>query len=627
MAKPRLSYQNSNQSKKNFAELAKENNLDLVEADFSYAELYNTNFSGLTLHRANFAHAKLNGTIFEGADLRGANFSQASIEADSSGSLRGVNFCNSKVQGTSFYKSVLRNSKFTQIETGLVQDFWVKALTVIALIISGFTATIASTFFFYYFLASPQKASLPGQKPSKFASFCIFVLSVLLIIGLRIILHLKFGDSGIHWHVRLGVFLILAVVVLAWTKSNTEADRVSLAVITIIALSPILIPFMPGFEQFRTSLAKSSLNIIPGLGAGTDGSMIVGAFGAIIGASFGSWFSRLAICKDENLSWLNLDWLWKWYVKFTATGGGTNFDYADLTGADFTSASLKGSSFEEAIISKVHWHKARYLDCAYVGSNTYLKYPGIRYLLVVRKWEKRGNFDGLDLEGIDLRGANLENASFVGTNLNEANLQDAKLINANLKKASLDRADLTGANLTGACIQSWSIDEETELKEVECEYVFLKDAPDPKTGIRERLPNAAAGEGFQDGDFETLFTKDSSVAQLFIRDTDNRNALSTAFQQLIADTNSVFQGFEIVGDSALVKIRVSQRSSKDAVSNNFYQTVKRTQRNQQGSEPRVDTEQSWRDFVLELAVIMGISARRNKGILVQCIKKHPMEKR
>jgi hypothetical protein len=196
----------------------------------------------------------------------------------------------------------------------------------------------------------------------------------------------------------------------------------------------------------------------------------------------------------------------------------------------------------------------------------------------------------------------LHSASFVGTDLSQANLRGATLTKANLKKASLEGTDLTEAILTGACIQAWVTDETTVLDKVECEYVFLKDVHDPITRQTERLPDAAAADkSFEPGDFETFFKKDGKTIQLLMRNSDNRQALRDAFEQLIKDTNSVFQGVEIREDKAIVKIQVDPKTNKIAASNKFYQTLnKPAKESQDNPELQEDREQTLFQVILNL---------------------------
>ncbi|WP_445247631.1 pentapeptide repeat-containing protein [Microcoleus sp. OTE_8_concoct_300] len=602
-----------------------ENDLDLVEADFSFANLQGTDLSDLTLHRANFSHAKLAGANFShaklagakfcGANLRGANFTNASTDAEVR---QGVDFSESQIQGADFSGSTLYNANFTKANAEITQKFLIKFLTLVALVVSGFTASIASTFFFYLFIASPKKSSLPGNKPSFLNSFIVFCLSVFLMAIIRIFINNVFRTEWIIYHVRFGVGLIFVLLALALVRrSDSEANFSSLLIIAIAALSPLLAPQILPFKEFEASLKNTFLaNYIQGLGTNTNGVVVSGIFGAVIGSYLGCWFSRLAICKDQRFEWLNFDWMWRLYIKFVSIRG-TSFNKADLTGVNFSSANLKGTSFKEAKLNKVCWHYSQYLDCVNIDKDNYLNYPFMRYLLVRKQLQNGSDFDGLNLKGINLRGANLQEASFIGANLSEADLGYANLTYSKLNKASLDGANLAGATLTGACIQSWFIDERTNLNDVICEFIYLKYQVNYLKKFEiERLPDKADGD-FAPGEFETLFSKDSETIQLLVRGSGSRQALTAAFQELAEDTSIdyTFQGFEVIGNNALVKIRVSQGTNKHTIRNRFYQKLKQSaQATQQVSEFQGDGNQSLQEFVPTLILTLEeIKERVGKG--------------
>lgn len=536
--------------------------LDYTGADFSGADLRGADLTGLTLRDANFTKAKLEGAKFNNADIQGANFTQASVDPGSSS--KGVNFSNTKIQGAVFSKAVLCNANFTQTCAGL--DRWwclfVIVVSLAACMLSGFTSAVFTTFILHYFFLAPEQTlPFPNQKPSLPTSLIIGLWSVVLIVSIRTILNNLFTSNAVVWHVFLAMALILIVLLLAALVMDEAKSNIrSLIWIALVVLSPlVLLLATEAFTYTETWLANHfpfsflADHVVKGLGGKTaigkssswifakgsvieptNGKWISGIYGAGIGAFFGCWFSRLAIAGDERF-----DWLWRTYVKFTSIVGITTFNHANLTGALFDSANLQGASFEKAVIGKTSWHNAKCMDCAFL-EDSYLKYPKVRQLLVKKEWE-RESFDGLDLKGINLEQANLYSASFVGTDLSEANLRGANLAEANLKKASLEGADLTKAILTGACIQAWVTDETTVLDKVECEYVFLKDVHDPITRQTERLPDAA-DKSFEPGDFETFFKKDGKTIQLLVRNSDNRQALRDAFEQLIQDTHSDFQG-------------------------------------------------------------------------------------
>ncbi|HAX79117.1 MAG TPA: hypothetical protein DCY88_25645 [Cyanobacteria bacterium UBA11372] len=598
--------------------------LDYTGADFSGADLRGADLTGLTLRDANFNRTKLEGAKFNNADLKGANFSRASVDPDSSS--KGVDFSNTKIQGADFSKTVLFNANFTQTCAGL--DRWwclfVIVFSLAACMLSGFTSAVFTTFILHYFFLAPhQTLPIPNQKPSLPTSLIIGLWSVVLIVSIRTILNNLFTPNAVVWHVFLAMALILIVLLFAaLVMDEAKSNISSLIWIALVVLSPlVLLLATEAFTYAETWLANHPLfsfladHVVKGLGGKaaigkssswifakgsviepTNGKWISGMYGAGLGAFFGCWFSQLAIAGDERF-----DWLWRTYVKFTSIIKSTTFNQADLTGAIFDSATLQGVSFKHAKIARISWHDAKCMDCACVGVNSYLKYRKIRQLLVRKEWEGE-SFDGLDLKGINLEKAKLDGASFVGTDLSQANLRAATLTKANLKKASLEGADLTQAILTGACIQAWVTDETTVLDNVICDYVFLKDAPDPITCAKERLPDAAAdNNSFEPGDFETFFKKDGKTIQLLVRNSDNRQALRGAFEQLMQNRNYEFQGLEIRGDKALVKIRIDQNTNKVRAINKFYQKLKELeQQNQNSSNLPEDIAQPLFQFILNL---------------------------
>lgn len=105
------------------------------------------------------------------------------------------------------------------------------------------------------------------------------------------------------------------------------------------------------------------------------------------------------------------------------------------------------------------------------------------------------DLQGANLSGIYASGANLSRANLTGAELSQANLSEANLTDANLSRATAGAANFTSAQLTGACLEDWYINSATQLRSVECSYVFLRSQP------KERCPDS--GE-FGDGEFMQL---------------------------------------------------------------------------------------------------------------------------
>jgi uncharacterized protein YjbI with pentapeptide repeats len=218
-------------------------------------------------------------------------------------------------------------------------------------------------------------------------------------------------------------------------------------------------------------------------------------------------------------------------IAFAATGG-TRFRDADLTDADFTSATLKSTDFRQANLTRTCWRNTAKLDRIRPGT-TYLHDAKVRQLLITRQGQNQ-NFDRQNLQGVNLQGANLADSSFIGANLNQANLQDADLSRAKLVQTQLDAADLTGATLTGAFIEDWNITSHTKLQGVRCRYVFMHLPPDDpnKDDRNPRRKPDNWEEEFEDGDFADFIKPIVDTLDLYHNQGVDPRAIAISFKQL-----------------------------------------------------------------------------------------------
>lgn len=605
---------------------------NLRKANFARATLYGTNFSGANVEGANFTKAKLNKADFSNAKIQGANFHQAKLQCtkfpkssiDNTSSIPWVDFSKAEIQGANFTDAVLNHADFTGAQAGLTRSwsFILYGLHLFFCLISGFTTTISITFLIYFFRSSIKK-------PSFLDSIFIGIISFFIILIFRTFL-LKSYPALVFPSVTLGIIAIIIVFIAAWATATTNEEEgfsssfwagFLLFIILIITTNATFFASIEDSFLFREKLSY----IIHNFGSttkenpdGTNGTWFSMALASAIGAIFGCWFSRSAINENPQFNWL-----WKLYVQL-ATTGGTTFHQADLTNVFFTSANLKGANLKGATITGVLWYRVKSLERAHVGKN-YLKYHQVREL-VVRLDGKGQNFNNLNLEGINLEKpnlsevsnslerTNLSSASFVGTNLNKANLQGVNLKGANLKQAKLNGVNLTKACLTGAIIEDWNIDKTTILKDVKCEFIFLKEHPDPKSGIKKRLPHPP--NIFKPGDFEKIFIGERNTVQLLIRHEQNRQALTAAFEHLIKNNPDItpddFREFRRIDDDVLVTIRVPQHTFDGVVEQEFEQVYQQVRQESPPSSPNREFEnQPLFEFFLKLIKTISENMREN----------------
>ncbi len=197
------------------------------------------------------------------------------------------------------------------------------------------------------------------------------------------------------------------------------------------------------------------------------------------------------------------------------------------------------------------------------------------------EWRK----DNLELK-IDLTGAKLTDAKLSVANLTGANLIGAFLYRANLEGADLKYANLTdakperiqalgtnfsSATLTGACIEDWNINSETNLDNVICDYIYLKE------GKQERRPSDP-NRNFELGDFAKLVQKSIETVDLIFKDGIDWKVFLSSYQDIqveYGDQNISIQSIENKNDGAFViRLSVPPDVDKANMETSFWQIYK-----------------------------------------------------
>ena len=175
-----------------------------------------------------------------------------------------------------------------------------------------------------------------------------------------------------------------------------------------------------------------------------------------------------------------------------------------------------------------------------------------------------------DLNNSDLSNAELWKADLKGAYLWKADLTNAYLWKANLEETNLQEANLNGvqalganfekANLTGASIEDWNISGDTNLKNVVCDFVYLKDKQ------QERCPSSG---NFSPGEFTKLFEKSIKTVELVFRNGIDWQAFLTSFQKLQIEVNSnelFIRALENKNDGALlIRLNIPLNTNDEAV--------------------------------------------------------------
>ncbi len=198
----------------------------------------------------------------------------------------------------------------------------------------------------------------------------------------------------------------------------------------------------------------------------------------------------------------------------------------DLTGADLIQVHLSDANLSDANLGGADLYRANLTGADLIGAIL---------------------FDA-DLYHANLRSANLGDAYLDGANLRSANLSDAYLGGAYLYRVQALATNFSNATLTGACIKDWNINKETNLENVICDYIYLKQ---DKQERRPSDPN----RNFEPGEFAKLVEQSMDTVDLIFRDGIDWRAFLSSFQDLqvqYGDQNVSIQAIEKKSDGAFV---------------------------------------------------------------------------
>lgn len=246
---------------------------------------------------------------------------------------------------------------------------------------------------------------------------------------------------------------------------------------------------------------------------------------------------------------LNLVWLFflKTYFFFKEDLKGLNleninFYNVDLSDVNLIGANLEGVDFREANLDKT--------------------------VKIDKKWYIVWGISKRRLENYDLSGLDLSNAYLCDSDLTGINFSRCDLSNTNLARVQAISTNFEGAKLTGACIENWNIGNRTNLKNVICDYIYLKQKQ------KERRPHSEDKQ-FAPGEFTKLFEKTLETVDLIFREGVDWKAFAYSFQNtqvLNEDTPLTIQSIENKGEGVvLIRVSVPANADKKAIEENFWQ--------------------------------------------------------
>ncbi|MCG5062095.1 MAG: pentapeptide repeat-containing protein [Limnoraphis sp. WC205] len=401
-------------------------------------------------------------------DFRGQNLRRQSLQGQN---LSGADFSYADIQGTNFQGATLSEAKFRGVKAGLPKVWMiiVSGVAWLLLVLLGLALVLVGYFVLVFF-----NMSTPEDSNTGWAALALMLVLVLIA-----------GRRGIErgWGAFVDAMEIAVVGIIIGVVSGL-ANVVTL--LGTLAIAGVLAGFA-GAILFASAVAFGVIFVIAERIAwlmSVAKVLMVAAIASAIAGYISGGVSAMAIAISvlvtfwfDYIGWRGIQGDQKYVlihnlaVNLAATGG-TNFRNTDLTDANFTNAILKSADFRQAKLTRTRWRGAKQLDQVRCG-NTYLENVQIRELLQTGQGENQ-NFDYQDLRGLSLQNANLTKASFIGANLSSTNLKGVDLSKAKLVRTKLSQANLNGATLTGAFIQDWGITLTTQLRNITCDYLFLR---------------------------------------------------------------------------------------------------------------------------------------------------------
>ena len=401
-------------------------------------------------------------------DFRGQNLRHQSFQGQN---LSGADFSYADIQGTNFKGTALLEVKFRGAKAGLPKA-WVVILSGTAWLLSVFLGL--SLVLVGYFVLLFFNMSTPEDANTGWAALALML--ILVFIG---------GRRGIErgWGAFVDTIEIAIVGIIIGVVSGL-ANVVTL--LGTLAIAGVLAGFA-GAILFASAVAFGVIFAVTKRLAwvmSLTKVLTVAVTASAIAGYISGGVSAMAIASAvlvtfwfDYIGWQAIQGNKKYVLIHNlavnlAAMGGTSFRHADLTDANFINAHLKGTDFRQAKLTRTRWRGAKQLDQVR-GGNTYLENPQIRELLQTGQGQNQ-NYDFQDLRGLSLQNANLAGASFISANLSFTNLRGADLSKAKLIQTKLSQANLNGATLTGAFIQDWGITLTTQLRNITCDYLFLR---------------------------------------------------------------------------------------------------------------------------------------------------------
>ncbi|MEG4575341.1 pentapeptide repeat-containing protein, partial [Microcoleus sp. N3A4] len=540
----------------------------------------------------NFRGQNLQGCSFKGLDLTNTDFSNADI--------RGADFTN----------AILDGANFNHAHCGVARKSQIKIFIIVALLsaISGIAAVIAVDNTFKSLIS--KTTDNIGFIPT---AIILLVNAILLTAMIREGIQKALDYLGIAAAIFVPLIGFLSAFsndkhpILSWLRSfrtgalmsalsgETKANDIPFLIVTLTAavvattIAVVALPLALALAEVVLGRTIAALAVFEALAISAIATGIIVKNSArylhpehkivtlnqvvliVLAASLavalillGTHIAKRVLAEDDKYAVI------RQLAIVIGAAGGTSFCGAQLANTNFSYATLKNTDFRFATIHRTMWHHARFLDWARVDE-TILINPAVRELLVTSNGYHK-SYQGMDLRGANLIGADLSYAQLQTADLSQATLEAANLEYAIFSQVQAIGTDFSNAKMTGVCgLGTWNIDSTTELKWVDCKWVYLLEEPKPGTDDRERRPSSSR-DYYQPGEFTIFFQEVVNTVDLIFNHGVDWKAFVESFQQVQVENQGIklnIQSIENKGNGVVVKVSVPPDADKAKIHNDF----------------------------------------------------------
>lgn len=207
----------------------------------------------------------------------------------------------------------------------------------------------------------------------------------------------------------------------------------------------------------------------------------------------------------------------------------TNLSHADLRGAKFSFANLQNANLSHTDLRGVDLTVTN-LSCSNLshadlrGAN--LSFADLNFADLSNANLKDANLRLAKFHDVCLKGACLKGINLSQVELGYADLSGFDFSNADFTRAQALATNFRGAIFTGACIEDWHVNNDTNLTEIICDYVYQK------KDRQERRPSSG---NFQPEDFTRLYQKAIETLDLIFQEGIDWKSFAVTLQELNTD--------------------------------------------------------------------------------------------